>query len=35
LKVRVQVYDTGSFERLSDVKTGTVPIRVLASPDAS
>ena len=30
---RVQAYDTGSFERLAEVKTGPVPIRVLASAD--
>ena len=30
---RVQAYDTKSFERLAEVKTPPVPIRVLASPD--
>jgi YVTN family beta-propeller protein len=30
---RVQAFDTGSFERLAEVKTGETPIRVLASPD--
>jgi DNA-binding beta-propeller fold protein YncE len=30
---RVQVYDTQSFERVAEIETGPVPIRVLASPD--
>ena len=30
---RVQAFDTRSFERLAEVKTGPVPIRVVASPD--
>jgi DNA-binding beta-propeller fold protein YncE len=30
---RVQVYDTRSFERVAEIETGPVPIRVLASPD--
>ena len=30
---RVQAFDTRSFERLAEVRTGETPIRVLASPD--
>ena len=30
---RVQAFDTRNFERLAEVKTGPVPIRVVASPD--
>jgi YVTN family beta-propeller protein len=30
---RVQAFDTTTFERLAEVKTGPVPIRVIASPD--
>lgn len=30
---RVQAFDTGTFERLAEVKTGPVPIRVAASPE--
>ncbi len=30
---RVQAFDTASFARLAEVKTGAVPIRVLTSPD--
>ena len=30
---RVQAFDTRSFERLAEVRTGDTPIRVLASPD--
>jgi YVTN family beta-propeller protein len=30
---RVQAFDTASFERLAEVKTGPVPIRVVTSPD--
>jgi DNA-binding beta-propeller fold protein YncE len=30
---RVQAYDTRTFERLAEIATGPVPIRVLASPD--
>jgi YVTN family beta-propeller protein len=30
---RVQAFDTTSFERLAEVKTGETPIRVLTSPD--
>ena len=30
---RVQAYDTKSFERLAEVKTPPVPIRVVSSPD--
>jgi YVTN family beta-propeller protein len=30
---RVQAFDTQSFERLAEVKTGAIPIRVLTSPD--
>ena len=29
----MQAFDTRSFERLAEVKTGPVPIRVVASPD--
>lgn len=31
---RVQAFDTTSFKRLAEVKTGPVPIRIVASPDA-
>ena len=30
---RVQAFDTRSFERLAEVRTGETPIRVMASPD--
>jgi len=30
---RVQAYDTRTFERLAEVRTGAVPIRVATSPD--
>ncbi len=30
---RVQAFDTDTFDRLAEVKTGAVPIRVAASPD--
>jgi YVTN family beta-propeller protein len=30
---RVQAFDTASFDRLAEVKTGPVPIRVVTSPD--
>jgi YVTN family beta-propeller protein len=30
---RVQAFDTATFKRLAEVKTGEVPIRVLTSPD--
>ena len=30
---RVQAFDTESFERLAEVRTGDIPIRVAASPD--
>ncbi|HXG82049.1 MAG TPA: YncE family protein, partial [Sphingomicrobium sp.] len=30
---RVQAFDTDTFDRLAEVKTGGVPIRVAASPD--
>lgn len=30
---RVQAFDTESFDRLAEVKTGAVPIRVASSPD--
>jgi DNA-binding beta-propeller fold protein YncE len=30
---RVQAFDTTSFERLAELRTGEVPIRVAASPD--
>ncbi len=30
---RVQAFDTDTFDRLAEIKTGSVPIRVTASPD--
>ena len=30
---RVQAFDTDTFDRLAEVRTGAVPIRVAASPD--
>ena len=30
---RVQAFDTDTFDRLTEIKTGGVPIRVAASPD--